>query len=180
MTAPDQPAISVEALCVFAGQDVLLGPISFQVGKGGTLIIIGETGAGKSLAVQAILGTLHGSLRAEGRITVNGRQLDSLTPGSRAALWGRELAALPQEPWCALDPLMRSYPQVHEAYRFVSCLSKRAAGVATDRVFGFLDLHGAGGICPARFPEEWRSASHSPLQPPEVPRFCLRMNRRKA
>ncbi len=148
MTVPGQEAISVEALRVFTGQNVLLGPIDFHVREGGMLVIIGETGAGKSLAVQAILGTLHGSLRAEGRITVNGQRLDTLAPGARAALWGRKLATLPQEPWRSLDPLMRSRPQVHEAHRFVSCLPRRSAGIATDRTFGSLGLHGAERYLP--------------------------------
>ncbi|MXW48227.1 MAG: ABC transporter ATP-binding protein [Gammaproteobacteria bacterium] len=143
MTVSNQAAISVEALRVFAGQNTLLGPIGFHVHEGGTLVIIGETGAGKSLAVQAILGTLHGNLRAEGQITINGLGVDSLKPKARASLWGKELTTLPQEPWRALDPLMRSRPQVHETHRFVTCLPKQAAGAATDRAFDSLSLHGA-------------------------------------
>jgi len=143
MTISGRALISVEALSVFAGQEPLLGPIDFRIHERETLVMIGETGAGKSLAVQAILGILHGSLRAEGRITMNGERLDSLTSSARAALWGRKMATLPQEPWRALDPLMRSYPQVNEGHRLVCGLPRQAARTATDRAFGSLGLHGA-------------------------------------
>ncbi len=143
MKAPDRIAIAVQALRVFSGPECLLGPVSFHVREGGTLLIVGETGAGKSLAVQAILGILHPGLRAEGDITVYGRPVALLTSGERAALWGRQLAVLPQEPWCALDPLMSSGSQVSEAHQFVAGLTRRAALQATDRVFHALGLKGA-------------------------------------
>ena len=135
--------IGVEELSVFAGDQRLLGPISFQVAAGGTLIIMGETGAGKSLAAQAILGTLPGELRAEGKISVNGRRIDKLAHTDRAALWGREIASLPQEPWHALDPLMASWRQVAETYRYVSGMPPDTARSETSKSLEALGLDGA-------------------------------------
>ena len=120
-------AIEVSSLCVFAGGRRLLGPVSFEVMAGGTLTIMGETGAGKSLIAQAILGTLPVELRAEGEIAVNGRRVDTLSYVDRANLWGQVISSLPQEPWHALDPLMASWRQVAETYRYVSGLSAEAA-----------------------------------------------------
>lgn len=133
-------AISVSDLCVFAGATRLLGPVSFDVAHGHTLVIMGETGAGKSLIAQAIQGTLPGGLRCEGAITVNGRRVDALPPAERAALWGTELACLPQEPWRALDPLMAAWKQVAEAHRHVGGLSGAAAAEATARDLSALGL----------------------------------------
>lgn len=135
--------IDVKALSVFAGGVCLLGPISFQVAEGGTLVIMGETGAGKSLAAQAILGTLPGELRAEGEICLNGRRIDNLSHTDRASLWGREIASLPQEPWNALDPLMASWRQVAETYRYVSGLNPVAARSETSKSLVALGLDGA-------------------------------------
>ena len=51
-------AVEVEDLSVFAGEACLVGPISFNLAHGEVLVIMGETGAGKSLLAQAILGAL--------------------------------------------------------------------------------------------------------------------------
>lgn len=92
-------AVTVSELVIFAGERRLLGPISFNLAQSGTLVIMGETGAGKSLIAQAILGTLPLALRMTGAIHVNGRRVDHLKAADRAAMWGREIAMLPQEPW---------------------------------------------------------------------------------
>lgn len=137
------PALEVEALTVNAGSTRLLGPISLSVPTGGTLTIMGETGAGKSLLAQAILGALPRGLSAQGRIVLNGRRIDSLSAQDRSALWGRQLVVLPQEPWRALDPLMRSAKQVTETHRFVAARSSRNARKAAIADFAALDLTGA-------------------------------------
>ncbi|WP_424988111.1 ABC transporter ATP-binding protein [Microbulbifer sp. S227A] len=136
-------SIDVSDLSVFAGQTRLMGPVSFRIAPGDTLVIMGETGAGKSLIAQAILGTLPGALRAEGRISINGRRVDGLGPADRAALWGHEIATLPQEPWRALDPLMQSFRQVAEAHRFVAGKAPAEARRASADAFAALDLTGA-------------------------------------
>ncbi|MGR3711849.1 MAG: ABC transporter ATP-binding protein [Shimia sp.] len=137
------PSIDVSDLSVFAEQTRLVGPISFTVEQGGTLVIMGETGAGKSLIAQVILGTLPSALRAEGQIWVNGRRVDTMSQVERAAMWGHELATLPQEPWRALNPLMRAFKQVAESYRFVAGLDPNSARKATVDAFDALDLNGA-------------------------------------
>jgi len=136
-------SIEVENLSVFAGSTHLLGPVSFQVKPGETLVIMGETGAGKSLIAQAILGTLPGVLRSQGEITINGRRVDLLSQTERMALWGHEIATLPQEPWRALDPLMRSFKQVQEAHRYVANKQDDDAKMATVDAFETLGLSGA-------------------------------------
>lgn len=136
-------SIKVDALSVFAGHTRLIGPVSFAVSPGDTLVIMGETGAGKSLIAQAILGTLPGALRAEGMIALNGRRVDPLSQVERAAMWGHEVATLPQEPWRALDPLMRSFHQVAESYRYVAGKSPAKARTRTQSAFAALGLTGA-------------------------------------
>ena len=135
--------IRVKALSVFAGDTRLMGPISFATSPGDTLIIMGETGAGKSLVAQAILGTLPCALRSEGQIKVNGRKVDTLSQVERAGMWRRELAALPQEPWRALDPLMLSFKQIFETYYFVAGRALAEARSDTKHTFETLDLKGA-------------------------------------
>ncbi len=132
--------IEVRDLTIHVGQTCLLGPVSFQVAAGDTLVIMGETGAGKSLIAQAILGTLPPSLTCGGMIAVNGQRVDTMPATARARLWGRTLTALPQEPWLALDPLMASWRQVAEAHRHVAGLDAVSAEAATARDLSALGL----------------------------------------
>ena len=73
MNAAIDSTISVKELEVFFGDIQLLGPLSFSLGASETLIIMGETGAGKSLVAQAILGTLPKELHFTGEVEINGR-----------------------------------------------------------------------------------------------------------
>lgn len=112
--------LEVSDLTVTAGTTRLLGPIDVMVEPGEPLCILGETGAGKSLLAQAIMGTLPAGLSASGRIVLGGTRLDDLPVKKRETLWGRRIAILPQEPWRALDPLMRGNEQVAESHAIVA------------------------------------------------------------
>ena len=136
-------SISVKSLSIFSGSKCLMGPVSFRISPGKTLVIMGETGAGKSLIVQAIFGTLPSKLRAVGEIMVNNYRVDTLSKAEHNKLWGREITTLPQEPWRALDPLMRSFSQVKEAHRFVARQSQSEAHSSTIKAFDTLSLVGA-------------------------------------
>jgi peptide/nickel transport system ATP-binding protein len=135
--------IAVNNLIVRAGSLRLLGPMSFEVKAGQTLIIMGETGAGKSLLAQAVLNTLPEGLEAEGDIYINGRKVDGLSAKERAEYWGQRIAILPQEPTRALDPLMRAEAQVKESHRYVAKRSRTDASRATADDFQTLGLVGA-------------------------------------
>ncbi len=137
---PTPLKLEVAGLTVHAGSKRLLGPLGFVIPAGGTLVIMGETGAGKSLLAQAILGALPRGLSAAGKVVLDGRQVDQLNSDERGQLWGREIALLPQEPWRALDPLMAAGSQVTETYRFVAGLEPEAARQAAMRDFDGLGL----------------------------------------
>lgn len=104
--------------------------VSFALAPGEPLTLLGETGSGKSLVAQAIMGTLAADLAASGSIVLAGRELLGLAAGERRALWGRRIALLPQEPWLALDPTMRAQGQVEEVFRRVRGLGGAAPGRA--------------------------------------------------
>ncbi len=96
------------------GHGAIVHRTSLQVAPGARLTILGESGSGKSILAQAIMGTLPPGVTASGRIAVWGQALDGMAPRTRRDLWGRTLAMLPQEPWLALNPTMRSLAQVAE------------------------------------------------------------------
>jgi len=139
----ENAAIRVESLTVSVHDRRLVGPISFSIPVGDMLIVMGETGAGKSLIAQAILGALPRGLTGTGKIWLAGERIDALAPAARARLWGRRIAMLPQEPWRALDPLMEAALQVAETHRFVRGLRSQAAAYAANADFAALGLVGA-------------------------------------
>lgn len=130
--------ITVKNLSVYAGNTCLLQPISFMLRKGERLTILGQTGSGKSLLAQAIMGNLPKGLRTEGEISVFN---ETSAPRQRRKLWGRQLSMLPQEPWNALDPLMSAKAQLAETYRWVKGDSRESARQNANYI---LELQGLG------------------------------------
>lgn len=121
MNAPGiLPALAVDGLAILHGDRALVRGVSFAIPAGGVLTLLGESGSGKSLLAQAIMGNLPATLRCTGRVTIAGQETDAADQRGRHAGWGRQLALLPQEPWLALDPTMKVREQVAETYELVA------------------------------------------------------------
>lgn len=136
--------LDVADLRVFdaASGRVIVDGASLRVASGGVLTLLGESGSGKSLLAQAIMGTLAPGLRAEGAITIDGQRYDAADQDSRQRLWGRAVALLPQEPWLALDPTMRVLHQIAETHELVagkSAGASREAALGELRQLGMMD-----------------------------------------
>lgn len=121
---------------------------SVGLAAGGVLTLLGESGSGKSLLAQAIMGTLATGLRAEGGLRIGEYRFDAADQHSRQALWGREVALLPQEPWLALDPTMRVRQQVAETHELVAGLPQADARAAALRDLAQLDVRHAAPLYP--------------------------------
>ena len=114
-----KPLLKTENLEIRSATAQLVQPLSIELLPGKVLTIIGETGSGKSLFAQGVVGNLPAGLQAHGHVAfADGFDEDARSNG-RQALWGREIAVLPQEPWLSLDPTMRASAQVSETYRYV-------------------------------------------------------------
>ena|SRR5450830_341607 len=98
----------------------LVHDVSFTVGRGERVGLIGESGSGKSMTALAVLGLLPDGLRATGAVLLRGRAEDDgieMVRGrepQRVAARGRDIAVVFQEPLTALDPLMRLGHQIAE------------------------------------------------------------------
>ncbi|WP_375173938.1 ABC transporter ATP-binding protein [Pseudooceanicola sp.] len=142
--------LKAEDITVSQGDTPILHPVSLHLEPGEPLVILGETGSGKSLLAQAIMGTLPRDLTARGRVALGDHLLDAARPNGFRALWGRQIAVLPQEPWLSLDPLMRAERQVAEAHHLVRGLGAAYAQAQAASDLSHLGLSGAG----QRYPHE--------------------------
>ena len=71
-----EPLLRVENLVVRYGDIKAVKGISFHVGRGEILALVGANGAGKTTTLRA----LSGMLPHEGKVTLDGHDLDGLTP----------------------------------------------------------------------------------------------------
>ena len=93
--------------------------VSYQVRKGKTLGVVGESGCGKSVTVQAILQLIP---MPPGRITsgsakLNGKEMIGLSPKDINTIRGREIGVIFQDPMSSLNPTMKIGKQIAETVK---------------------------------------------------------------
>jgi len=106
--------------------------VSFQVHKGETLGILGESGCGKSVSCMSILqlNNPRTTIYPQGKILFMGEDLLKLPLKKMQALRGDQIAMIFQEPMTAMNPLFTIGDQMREALRIHNpSISKADAGV---------------------------------------------------
>ena len=89
--------------------------VSFQLRRGETLGLAGETGCGKSVTALAVLRLISPPGRiTRGRIFFEGRDLLSLSEAEMRRLRGSQISMIMQEPKMSLNPVIRVGDQVAE------------------------------------------------------------------
>ena len=96
--------------------DALRG-VSFELERGATLGLIGESGCGKSMTALALMGLLPDGASVAGSIRFDGRELTTLDEDALCQLRGDRIAMIFQEPMTALNPLHRIGDQIAEPLR---------------------------------------------------------------
>ena len=95
-----------------------LDGVSFDIAPGEILGLVGESGAGKSLAGAAIIGLLEPPGRlCGGQVLREGRRIDDLPREALRRLRGRRIGAIFQDPLTSLDPLQSIGRQLVETLR---------------------------------------------------------------
>ncbi len=91
--------------------------VSFQVRRGETLCLVGESGCGKSMTSLAIMGLLpKAATRRARRLTFLGEDLAAASDRRVNALRGSRMAMIFQEPMTALNPAYTIGNQLMEPY----------------------------------------------------------------
>ena len=96
-----------------------LSGISFALDAGEILGIVGETGSGKSVTAQAVMGLLpflNGSVSA-GRILFNDQDLLTISEHDYQQLRGNQISLISQNPMTSLDPVYKVGDQIVEGLK---------------------------------------------------------------
>jgi peptide/nickel transport system ATP-binding protein len=117
-----------------------LDGISFDIGAGEVLGMVGESGAGKSLTGAAIIGLLEPPGRiASGEIRLRGERIDNLPPEAMRRIRGKRIGMVFQDPLTSLNPLYTVAQQIVETIRTHADVSEAEART---RAIGLLDRVG--------------------------------------
>jgi peptide/nickel transport system ATP-binding protein/oligopeptide transport system ATP-binding protein len=93
--------------------------ISFVVGKGETLAIVGESGCGKSVTALSIMRLIpeeNGSIDA-GQIILNGEDILKYPRSKMRTVRGNQISMIFQEPMTALNPVYTVGQQIMEVFK---------------------------------------------------------------
>jgi len=102
--------------------------VSFEMKAGEVLGVVGETGSGKSLTAQSIMGLtpLVGG-QVSGSIQFGDKDLLTISSSEMQSIRGAEISYIPQNPMTSLDPVFRVGDQIVEGIRTHQKMSKKDA-----------------------------------------------------
>ena len=122
--------------------------VSFSVGAGETLAIVGESGCGKSTTGRALLRLLEPD---SGQVTLDGEEITAL-PAARMQAARRHMQMVFQDPFGSLNPRMT----VRETLMEPILLHRVASGPAADRMVSeLLKTVGLNDYHAERYPHEF-------------------------
>lgn len=129
--------------------------ISFDVDKGETLGIVGETGAGKTTTALSILRLLQKTGKIiNGSIEFDGKDILAMDDEEmRLTIRGERIAMIFQDPMTALNPVMTVGDQIAEALRYHTDSPNEA--VIQQRVDEVLDMVGIQHTRKNEFPHQF-------------------------
>ncbi|MEZ5849360.1 MAG: dipeptide ABC transporter ATP-binding protein [Hyphomicrobiaceae bacterium] len=123
--------------------------VSFEIGHGETLGLVGESGCGKSTTGRCILQLITPS---SGKVTFAGRDVMQLGQGELQAL-RRDMQIIFQDPFASLNPRMTVGAIIGEALAIHKLAKTRQE--MTDRVVSLLETVGLRPDALNRFPHEF-------------------------
>ncbi|MBW5440163.1 ABC transporter ATP-binding protein [Bradyrhizobium canariense] len=109
------PLLRVDGLSVSYGPHEVVTNVGFELGRGESLALIGESGSGKSTIARAVLRLLPSGGRATGRVAFDGQEVLGMSERGFRPLRGRAIGFVPQDPGNALNPVRTIGAQAQEA-----------------------------------------------------------------
>jgi peptide/nickel transport system ATP-binding protein len=130
---PPEPLLQVrDLITAFDTDDGLIRAVdhvSFDIARGQTLGIVGESGCGKSVTAMSLVRLLPqpaGKI-LQGEVIFKGRDLTKLKPEELRKIRGNEIGVIFQEPMTALNPVQRIGKQIAECFILHKTMSRKDA-----------------------------------------------------
>jgi oligopeptide transport system ATP-binding protein len=108
--------------------------INFSLDRGQTLGIVGESGAGKSQSVLAMMGLLAKNGRAGGQVLYKGEDLLAMQAAALNKIRGDRIAMIFQDPMTSLNPYLTVERQMTEVLQFHKGLDRKTARARSVRM----------------------------------------------
>lgn len=102
--------------------------VSFHIGEGETVAVVGESGCGKSVTANTLMGILDKKTSiVDGEILFEGKDLLKLSPEEMRKIRGKDISMIFQEPMTSLNPALKIGYQVSEVFRTHFDMDKKTA-----------------------------------------------------
>jgi oligopeptide/dipeptide ABC transporter, ATP-binding protein, C-terminal domain len=147
----DDKLIEVSDLYTFfytdAGVVKAVNGVSFQVGKGQTVGIVGESGCGKSVMSMSIMRLIQDPGKiVQGQIIFKEKDLIKLSQNEMRKINGNRISMIFQEPMTSLNPVFTVGDQIAESLILHENLSKRQAREKAVEMITTVGISRADGI----------------------------------
>jgi oligopeptide/dipeptide ABC transporter ATP-binding protein len=115
--------------------------VSFSIGRGETLGLVGESGCGKTMTGMSILRLLPpGGRITSGLVHLEGHDLAGLDEEGMRRMRGNDVAMVFQDPMTSLNPVMTIGHQIAETVRAHKRVSRQAAIQRAEDVLGLVGI----------------------------------------
>jgi oligopeptide/dipeptide ABC transporter ATP-binding protein len=105
----------------------IVAGLSFNVEKGKTLCIVGESGCGKSMTSLSVMGLLPKTGEIEGQILLKGENLAEKSMKQMSKIRGNQVSMIFQEPMTSLNPVQTVGKQIAETIILHQAVTKKEA-----------------------------------------------------
>ena len=115
--------------------------VDFELRRGETMMLLGESGSGKSVTSRSIMRLYGRNAEISGSIRLDDTELLTLKPDQMTAVRGARIAMVPQDPHGSLDPLRRIGAQIVEVLALHGVeRAKRAGKRRAEELLGLVGI----------------------------------------
>lgn len=132
----------------YAGEVQSVRGISFDVDKGESLAIVGESGCGKTVTAKSITGLIQsppGEIKEGSKIIFNGKDITKFSEKELQQYRGSEVSMIFQDPMTSLNPTMKVGYQIAESLIIHNGMSKKEALQEAINMLKLVDIPNAEG-----------------------------------